>query len=312
VNRYDVFWRGSDGHLYTRFKGTISPATWQPSTPLAIFDSTKPYTLKEGPSAISAAFAWLDVYGRNSDNTVLHFFWRGSSWAYENMGGSANGPTGSVAPRPGVQMVGVIWTDGTFRYRYWQDSTGWTDWTSLGGAFAKDAPVMVASGRDTIHVFVKTSAGATQYRRYSNGTWTSSWQNLGGVASGSLSAASRNVNSVDVIQRGTDNKLYRNTWNGSSFGGWKEDGGGTTELISAPTIMSSGPQHLAIAYYYNSSGSIFYRLRRFDGTTWSVDSPSAVSGISSSVPPVVTSWADGEIGVFHTLTDGTVRIREKR
>ena len=227
---------------------------------------------------------WIDVFGRNSNNAIYHFYWRGGAWGYYSMGGTAGGPPAAVAPSPDRAMVGVIWSDGSFRWRYW-DGSAWSPWASLGGPFLRTAaPVLVASGWNTIHAFVKNTNNSISYRRFNNGIWTPSWENLGGTAAvGPISAASWNVNRVDVVRRGPDNKLWRRTWNGSYFGAWVADTG--AELVSAPTIISTRPDRLDVVYYRNTGGTVVYRRRHWDGSAWSVDDPTAVAGISTAIPP---------------------------
>jgi hypothetical protein len=303
-NRFDLFYRGRDGRLYTKWQDWSG--SWSPASSLPIWDSNVPYSLVGDPAAYSAKFAWIDVFARNNNNNIYHFYWRGGPWGYYSMGGDAGGPPAAVAPSPDRGMVAVIWSDGTFRYRYWNGSL-WTDWASLAGNFVKEAPTLVASGSDTIHAFFRRADGVVWYSRFVNGRLVSS-ASLGGNMAGQVSAASWTVDRVDVVAKGTNNSLYRKTWSaGGGFTGWIADG--PTDLVSLPVVISTAPRSLDVFYYDNSSGFTTYHRRHFDGSTWTVDDPSAVARISSAVPPVVASWAHTTFALFHTLTDGSIRVR---
>ena len=308
-NRFDLFYRGVDGKLYTKWQDETG--TWSPAgAGQAIFDPAAPYALAGDPTAYSAKRNWIDVFGADAAGAVYQFQWRGDTWAYSSLGGSAAGPPHAVAPSPDRAMVAVIWSDGSFRYRFW-DGAAWTGWASLGGDFVKEAPTLVASGETMIHAFARRSNGKISYRRFNDGAWTSSWTDLGGNLVGRVSAASFNVNRVDVVGRGTSNTLQRKTWNGSSWSSsWISDG--VTNLASLPTALGPAPGSLDIFYYYLSGGTVTYRKRHFNGSTWTIDSPSASGSISAAVVPVVSQWSRGMFDFFHVTSDGAINIRPFR
>jgi hypothetical protein len=316
TDRYDAFWKGTDGKLYTNWRNTTG--TWQSPSGTVISDAAIPYSLKEGPAAIASAFAAIDVFGRNSDNAIYRFVWRGGGWTYSSFGGTAGGPPAAATASASRQVVGVIWSDGTFRYRRF-DGSAWSGWTSLGGSFQKIRPVIVTSGKDTFHIIVKNSSNNVLHRMITNGTASSAWTNLGGVHQGAVSADSWNVNRLDVLTRGTDNKLYRKSWKTSptpvGTPAWTTSWEALTttgELVSSPAVIAPRPDRLEVFYYVNQGGTIFYKRKAWNGTAWVEELPSAFSGITASTPPVLSTWADGVVSVFHAISDGSVRQRERR
>ena len=71
-------------------------------------------------------------------------------------------------------------------------------------------------------------------------TWLG-WENLGGVLTEDIGAASWAANRLDCFGRGTDNHMWHKWWNGSSWSGWEDLGG---ILTSAPAAVSWGPNRI--------------------------------------------------------------------
>jgi hypothetical protein len=305
---YDAFWKGAGGHVFTNWK--IQQSSWQAPNGGEIFNASQPYSLKEAPTAYASAPQALDVFGRNTNNEILRFQWRGGAWTYSSMGGSAGGPPGAAAGEENRKIVGVIWTDGTFRFRRY-NGTSWTAWAAFGNGFDPTyRPVIVASGRDTFHVFVRVPGGNVSWARLHNGVWSSQWSTLGGPFAGPIAAASHNVNKVDVFARGTDNKLYHRVYDSGWSANWVAES--VAEMASAPAVIAPRPNRLEVFYYYMSSGTVFYKRRAWDGTNWTVETPTAANNISTAVPPVLATWGSNVVSIFHAIQGGAVRQRERR
>ena len=66
----------------------------------------------------------------------------------------------------------------------------------------------------------------------------SSWESLGGVLTSGPAVSSKRPNHLDVFVKGTNDTLYKRTWNGSRWEEWEDIGG---NIDSAPAAVSWGP-----------------------------------------------------------------------
>ena len=68
------------------------------------------------------------------------------------------------------------------------------------------------------------------------GQYYAGWSSLGGGLTSGPDAASSGAGAVDVFVRGTDNGLWRLSWNGSSWANWQPLGGGLTSDPGATAV----------------------------------------------------------------------------
>jgi|GEM_PF-2457802 len=303
-NRYDFFYREpASGNLYHKSQNPLTGA-WAPSGAGTLV----------GPAIVGAPSAGaydknrLDVFSRTTTNKLSHSLWTPSGgWFTETFQVSVGAPPTFIAPSFRRLMVMFVDTSGALRYQ-WFNGSAWSSGV-LPGTYVAEAPALTSSGAETVHVFVRNASGQTLWNVFTNGAW-SSFVNLGGVITAPPSAASWNVNRVDLVGRGTDNSLYRNVWTGgTTWSGWFYDG--ADNLASGPVVMSNGPNKLEI-FYYEVSGFTYYRHWRWDGSQWTYNTPSAWAsggGINSNVNLFLSSFGDPQFGLFHTINDGSVRMR---
>jgi hypothetical protein len=321
-NSYDVFYVGTDGVLYTVSQDAVSGA-WSngltgPGTPLS-----NPATPLIGPpAAVALAPDRLLILARQAiDGSVYVFDWgaAGSIPGYPTgpmaqfFGGPGAGPPAIVASSPQSVLAAWVQSDGTIQYRDLHDfGAGGFIYASgaLDGTFATDqTPAVTASGAGMFHLFVRDALGAAWYQRFDHGTGWRGWTSIGGSLVGSLSAASSYLNQVDVFARGSDNSLQQDTWNGSAFSGWSNNG--FSDVGSAPSAISTGARTLDVAFYKQSDPTWYYD-RHFDGTTWTTKNLNRLFCVVPGVPVVMASWGASTLDLFQELCDGTITDRSLR
>ena len=134
--------------------------------------------------------------------------------------------------------------------------------------------------------YLRTFVGAY----YGAPTWTS----LGGVLTSGAGAASHGSNAVDAFVRGTDNGLWRISWNGTTWGQWQSLGG---VLTSNPAAVSTSANRTDVFVRGTDNG---LWQRTWNGTSWG--SWQSLGGILTSGPSVSSQGAN-ELDVFVRGTD---------
>jgi hypothetical protein len=107
----------------------------------------------------------------------------------------------------------------------------------------KDDPAVSSWGNNRLDVFVRGTDNALWHKWWDGSSWSSGWENLGGILTSSPGAVSWGYNRIDVFVKGTDNALWHKWWDGASWSGWESLGG---VLTSAPTVSSWGDNRLDV------------------------------------------------------------------
>jgi hypothetical protein len=115
------------------------------------------------------------------------------------------------------------------------------------------------------------------------------WESLGGGSSLTPAVSSWGSSRVDVFVRGSDNALYQNTWNGTTWSNWTSLGG---TITSSPRAVSWSANRID-AFIRGTDNGLYHRV--FNGTTWS---PWEGLGGTLTSAPAVASWASGRLDVF--------------
>jgi len=125
-------------------------------------------------------------------------------------------------------------------------------------------------------------------------TTTTPWYSLGGVATSSPGVSSWGTTRTDLFVRGTNNGLWQNTYNGTSWNGWGSLGGG---LTSAPAAVSWGANRIDtfVRGTDNALWHVWYDTTGWHG--WERLGGSLITG------PEVASWGPGRLDVFAIGTD---------
>jgi spore germination protein YaaH len=115
------------------------------------------------------------------------------------------------------------------------------------------------------------------------------WSSLGGVFLSGPAASSWASNRIDVWGRGSDNQLWQDTYNGSTWGGWTPLGG----VINAPPGAVSWSTGRVDVFARGQDNSLWHRW--WDGTAWS--GWTKMGGVLNS-GPTVASWAAQRLDIF--------------
>jgi hypothetical protein len=82
-------------------------------------------------------------------------------------------------------------------------------------------------------VFVRGGDYQMYHRFYDSSFGWSRWEALGGLLSSAPDVGSCQSGHLDVFVRGTDNAIYRKSWNGSMWSSWSRLGGVWSSSVSA-------------------------------------------------------------------------------
>lgn len=230
-------------------------------------------SLQSSPdSAGHQGSAGADVVVRGDDNGI---YWaessNGSSWSGWNAlgappGGAQGDPT-VVTWAPGRLDVFVRGADN----KLWQTfRTGeldpWSPWIKPVGDEGTLASGPDASSRGTgrLDVFVRGTDNQVYQRFFENGTWNDAWIGHGDPAGettlvGDPTSAARGSVLVDIFARGSDDKLWQRSWNGSAWAEWVRPVGADGTLASSPDATS---------FAFGSGLMVF--ARGTDGGVWRV------------------------------------------
>jgi hypothetical protein len=121
-----------------------------------------------------------------------------------------------------------------------------------------------------------------------------SWASLGGVLTSGPDASSSGAAATDVFVRGTDNGLWRESWNGTSWSAWQSLGG---VLSSDPAAAAWGPGRIDVFVRGTDNG---LWQRTWNGSTWSAWQ--SLGGVLTSGPDVSSSGVNS-LDVFVRGTD---------
>jgi hypothetical protein len=340
VGSYDLFYVGTDGNLYYIAQ---SPGPWPGGNGTHV--QTPAGELLSGPlTAIATTRLRIDVFATAQSGDVI---WvasldGGTTWQSGSVIGSAAAGSGPIAVASGPESAMVAWlgTSGSVYYSLYAANSWSTPPQAMPGSFtASQTPALTASGDGMFHIFVENGAQVF-YNRYWGG-WQPHWGNVSPFVPpvGNLSAASPYLNRADVFARGSDNRLYRNTWNGvnDTFSGWIDDLGTDclkydaspptpcpasldTRVGSPPVAISTGVQSLDVFYYDAFTPNKLWRMH-FDGTTatennltpaWQLTSLGQTWVVTPAWPVTAASWADHTFDIFEKYGANQITVQSMR
>ncbi|MFZ4663224.1 MAG: PA14 domain-containing protein [Caldilineaceae bacterium] len=118
---------------------------------------------------------------------------------------------------------------------------------------------------------------------------------LGGGVVGTPSCVANNGR-LDCFVRGTDNALHQQTWNGSSWSGWKRIG---QTLTAAPSCTVAGARYDC---FFRGSDNALWQIYSLDGNTW--QGPFNLGGSLTEAPSCVVN--NGRYDCFGRGTDNAL------
>jgi HEAT repeat protein len=304
-NRVDTFAIGADKTLYWRF---WNGSNWGSYSSLST-------NVSAGVGATNWGENRLDAFYTGSNGSMRHKWYTGNWSVEEDLGGILVGAPAATSWATNRIDVFCRGTDNRLYWNYYNGS--WSTWMAPGtGADVYSSPAVTNWGPNRLDVFYAGINGSLRHKWYT-GSWSQE-EDLGGVILGGPSAVAWNNSRIDVIVRGTDNQLYWNFWNGSSWVGFNAL---STFAYSDPTVTSRGSGAFDI-FYRGANGAL--KQKSYNSGSWTPEydfgippsngmtararllsvAPSAVSAASrfavvasnSGVPSLPLPWIPGTIG----------------
>src|SRR5438477_12427771 len=128
----------------------------------------------------------------------------------------------TAGPRPSNCRVNrldafLTGTDENLSHHFF-NGTNWT-WEALPGEASTADASSISTTSGSIDVFIRGADGGIWRRTFTGGnggTWSASWQRIGGVIVGAPAAVSIGSGKIDVFVQGTDNHLWLAAFDGIS------------------------------------------------------------------------------------------------
>jgi hypothetical protein len=222
-----VFVRGTNNRIYVNASTATGWSGWSevpgneltPSAPAATTSGTT-----------------VSLFVRGIDNKIYRNILNGTSWSgwSEVPGHGLTNDTPSAFDRGNGFLD--LFVRGTDNKIYWNIFNGttmtWSGWHEVPGhGLTLSGPttaISTASGVTSLNLFVRGTNNRIYVNRTSNGTNWSGWSEVPGHGlTPSAPAASTlylsSGNTLYLFVRGTNNKIYRNTFiNGTTWSGWSQ------------------------------------------------------------------------------------------
>ncbi len=220
-----------------------------------------------------------------------------SGWTEVPGGGSTFDSPATVQYKNKLYVFVRGTDDKIYRNRYGGGT--WSGWTEVPG---DGRDVVSPVGHDLQEQAVRVRAG--HQRRRSTATDTTAPPGRAGQRSRVVARRSRHPgataykNKLYVFVRGTDDKIYRNRYNGT-WSGWAEvPGDGVTQSAPGATAYKS-----KLYLFVRGTDNAIYR-NRYDGTSWSGWTEVSGGGSTESAPGA-TAYKD-KLYLFVRGTDGKI------
>ena len=214
-----------------------------------------------GPSICSWDTGRLDVFARDSDDSLMHQgYILGTGWlGWQNLGNVLEAAPDAVSWGPGRIDVVVRGNGNDIEHIAYHDGS-WDVWQNMGGGNVASAPSICSWAASRLDVFYRGTDNALWHEGY-NGTWLG-WQNLGGNIVGGPDSVSWGSGRIDVVVRGPGKDILHRAFHDGAWDVWQSLGGNSD---SDPSISSTASGRLDV--FYVDAGGALWR-RRWDGTNW--------------------------------------------
>jgi hypothetical protein len=153
----NLFVRGLDGKLWQKWAVSGPWSGWQQISAGAIASS---------PAAVSWGPNRVDVVARMPDNSLGHWYYFGSGWYYDNLGGEFTADPDIAST--GEQKLNVIvrGLDKNLWQKRFTPTGGWGAWEFIGGPVAS-GPGAVSWGPSRVEVFARMEDNTVGHWYYS-------------------------------------------------------------------------------------------------------------------------------------------------
>jgi hypothetical protein len=251
VGIIDVFVRGKDNRLWQRSWNRDHWTDWARPPDSGDFElSSSPVADTMGPDHVH-------LFARGTDGQLWQKWWTTAhGWlaGWEPRGGQIIGEPGVRSRQPTVTDVFATGTDKRLWHRWFVAGKGWSAWQrhklkpadpheqeqfELQDDFELgSSPVADSMNADHAHVFVRAADGQLAKAWWTRELGWHGWEIVGGKLVGPPGAVSRQRTITDVFVRGTDNRLWQNSWDGDHWTGWaKHEDGFTLDSSAAVSTM---------------------------------------------------------------------------
>lgn len=236
--------------------------------------------LNAGPAVCSSGNNLLDCFGWWADNQLYHRAFDGVWREWKPLGGVLTSNPAAVARAGGRLDVFVRGPDDALQQKSFAGGQ-WQPWKPVGGKLTS-GPAAASWAPDRIDVFMRGTDHALYHRILASGG--GDWKRVGGTLTSGPAAVARGVNRIDCFARWTDGAIYQNTYNGSTWAGWKSLGtpSGTVSAGSAPAVSSWGVNRLDL-FVRGTDNALWRRI--FDGAWGSWE---RIGGDFQNAPAVVS------------------------
>lgn len=271
-------WRGSDGQLKTT--AWLGEQWAQPTTHAGQITS--------GPS-MSVRPSAVDFFARGTDNQIYHKFLNRSTGAWSDwgpLGGCAASAPASSYRSTGQIDVFIRGCDSTLMHKYWDPSTGWSGWGSLGG-YVTYAPSAV-SNNGTIDVFVTGGDGGLYAKTWTGSYWTDFARFASNVTS-APSAVNERAGSVSVFARDTAGNAGMTQWTGSAWSPWGSFGN------AGNGVPTANAEPGLVTVWTHSGDQLYFNRFTAGATSWTGWGPLYLNSPWGGGNRVVDTAAEADI-----------------
>jgi hypothetical protein len=252
----------------------------------------------DGVDVVTRGSGWLDVFGRDGRNRLVHKWYANGGWSgWEDLGGTLTSDPAAVSWSRDRLDVFARGGDNQLVHK-WFTGGRWSGWEDLGGSLQSE-PAVVSWGVGRLDVFALTTNGRLQHMWFAGGRW-SGWEDLGGALSSAPTATTWGERRLDVFGRGASGKLMHIWFAGERWSGWEEQGSG---LTSTPDALTRGQGWLDV-FARGANNRLIHKW--FANDAWSGWEE---LGGTLSTAPAVASWGRTRVDVF--AVDGENRLVHK-
>jgi len=301
MNMIQLFYIGTDNHIYTRWR--TPGGTWTEETEL--------YGIPKGRVAV-ATIPGTEIpqfFYRGTDDGI-YSRWRNpnGSWSGEQrLQGRLNGnPIAAQVPGSNILQLFYRGSDNSV-YSQWRNPDGsWSAEQKVGGVLNGDPIAAQVPGTQILQLFYRGTDNAiyTHWRK-ADGSWSAE-QKVGGVLSGDpIAAQVPGTNILQLFYRGTDNGLYTRWRNPGPFGTWSGEAkmGG---VLSGDPIAAQVPGTDILQLFYRGADNAIYTRWRSPGPDGTFSGQQRLGGILDGDPIAVQVPATQILQLFYRGTDNNI------
>ena len=253
---------------------------------VAVTGTARAEVLDDNPAAASRAPGQVTVFARStSGSMVFSELSNGSFTPWHSLGGYLDSGPGAVGRTPQNTDAFVRGGDGALYQQSFLPDGKWSGWFRLGHSMLSAPALSVRKGSGILDLFWRGADNGIEAKSWvPNQGWTdvNATQLDPGLTASAPAAVSRNNGQVDVIVRGTNDRIFLNAYNGSAWGGWGEiPGGMTTQDAPAAIVRTLNTIDVMVR-----AGNGEIRWITWDGAAWS--GWKTVPGVVESAPAVVS------------------------